>query len=248
MKIKLLITVQLLILSLQAFADAMYERQLTATVGWTKPPYVIEHQDSGFELELVKHVFSSMGYKVSFVYVPFGRSNTLLKANKVDVALTMNSRMDTEGLVLSDPYITYQNAAISLRGRGIEINQMSDLGHYSMIGFQNSSIILGSDYQAATEKSRLYLELPNQRNQVEMLLKGKVDIVVMDINIFNYLSREYLGKSHMVNVDTHRLFPATQYQMAFRDKELVKSFNQQLAAFKESEDYQQLLKEYEFLQ
>ena len=221
---------------------------LEVSVGWTKPPYVIEKKNTGFELELVKSVFKELGYSLNFVYVPFGRSNTLIKSGKVDVALTMNKKMDLSGLVLSEPYIIYQNAAISLKGRALRINNVAELRHHTIVGFQNASIVLGRDYRFAAERSQLYVELPDQRKQVEMLLKGKVDIVVMDINIFNYLSREFMGQSHMPNVDIHRLFPSTPYRMAFIDKNLKDRFNQELKKFKKSAGYQNLLNEYEFLQ
>jgi len=238
----------LLIASLLLFVNILSASDLDVSVGWTKPPYVIEKQNTGFELELVKSVFKKLGYSLNFVYVPFGRSNTLIKSGKVDVALTMNKKMDLSGLVLSEPYIVYQNAAISLKGRGIQLENVSELRHHSIVGFQNSSIVLGRDYRFAVERSQLYLELPDQKKQVEMLLKGKVDIVVMDINIFNYLSREFMGKSHMSNVDIHRLFPSTPYKMAFRDEVLKDKFNKELKQFKQSKSYKDLVDEYEFLQ
>ncbi|WP_462164343.1 substrate-binding periplasmic protein [Pseudoalteromonas xiamenensis] len=235
----LLLTV---LLSNQVVADT-----LSISVGWNKPPYVIEEENSGFELDMVSAIFAKMGYPVGYVYVPFGRSNTLIKLGRVDAALTMNQRMDTEGLELSEPYISYQNAAISLKGRSIEINSLQDLEHYSIVAFQNASVVLGNEYRIVTRKSPLYLELPNQRTQVELLLKGKVDFVVMDINIFNYLSTELMGSSHMSNVVVHRLFPKTNYQMAFINKALMQAFNAAMKSFKQSDDYTKLVEKYEFL-
>lgn len=220
---------------------------LSISVGWNKPPYVVEESNSGFELDLVSAIFETMGYPISFVYVPFGRSNTLIKLGRVDAALTMNHRMDTEGLVLSEPYISYQNAAISLKGRSIEINSLQDLEHYSIVAFQNASVVLGNEYRIVTRKSPLYLELPDQRKQVEMLLKGKVDFVVMDINIFNYLSTELLGSSYMANVVIHRLFPKTNYHIAFTDESLMVKFNAAMETFKQTDEYTKLVAKYEFL-
>lgn len=226
----------------QAFAST-----ISISVGWNKPPYVIESLHSGFELDMVSAIFTNMGHTVSYVYVPFGRSNTLIKVGKVDAALTMNTRMDTANLALSDPYISYQNAAISLKGRSLEINTIADLKKHTIVAFQNASVVLGDEYQEAATQSPLYLELPDQRKQVEMLLKGKVDFVVMDINIFNYLSRELIGRSHMENVVIHRLFPKTSYQIAFTEQKLMLEFNRAMKAFKQSDDYQRLITKYEFL-
>ncbi|MFC3031017.1 substrate-binding periplasmic protein [Pseudoalteromonas fenneropenaei] len=236
-----------LLLLAASFSNQAVANTLSISVGWNKPPYVIEEKNSGFELDMVSAIFATMGYPVSYVYVPFGRSNTLIKAGKVDVALTINQRMDTEGLALSESYISYQNAAISLKGRSIELSSIQDLRNYSIVAFQNASLVLGNDYRMATKLSPLYLELPDQRKQVEMLLKGKVDFVVMDINIFNYLSTELIGSSHISNVVIHRLFPKTDYHMAFKSKELMLTFNAAMHAFKQTDAYTKLVEKYEFL-
>lgn len=237
-----------LLLSTSVLAKDVNSNRLSISVGWNKPPYVIEDKNSGFELDMVSAIFRTMGYPVNYVYVPFGRSNTLIKAGKVDAALTMNEHMDIEGLVISDPYISYQNAAISLKGRSIDINSINDLKKYSIVAFQNASVVLGSEYQMATKVSPLYLELPNQHNQVEMLLKGKVDVVVMDINIFNYLSKEIIGSSHMSSVVIHRLFPKTNYHIAFQNNDLMSKFNNAMHKYKQSEEYLSLVARYEFIE
>lgn len=237
----------LFLLTVNGFSSFAIANSLSISVGWNKPPYVIEERNSGFELDMVSAIFANMGYSVSYVYVPFGRSNTLIKVKKVDAALTMNEHMDIEGLVLSDPYISYQNAAISLKGRSIEIDSISELKNHSIVAFQNASVVLGDEYRKAAEKSPLYLELPNQRKQVEMLLKGKVDFVVMDINIFNYLSNELIGSSHMANVVIHRLFPKTTYHIAFIDKKLMLDFNRAMSIYKQTKEYDNLVAKYEFL-
>ena len=230
-----------------AFPNHAIAQTLSISVGWNKPPYVIEETNSGFELDMVSAIVASIGYYVSYVYVPFGRSNTLIKVGKVDAALTMNQRMDINNLVLSQPYISYQNAVISLKGRSIKINSVSDLKSYSIVAFQNASVVLGRDYQQVANISPLYLELPDQRKQVEMLLKGKVDLVVMDINIFNYFSRKLVGSSHISNVDIHRLFPKTHYNIAFTKQTLMLEFNKAMKAYKQSDDYTHLVAKYEFL-
>ncbi|TMP28553.1 amino acid ABC transporter substrate-binding protein [Pseudoalteromonas rubra] len=232
-----------LTLSKTAVADT-----LDVSVGWTKPPYVIEQGDTGFELDMVKAVFAALGHDLQFVYVPFGRSDSLLKTGKVDAALTMNRRMDLAGAVLSEPYITYHNTAISLKSRNLKLHSISALENYAVIGFQNASLVLGMEYQLATANSPLYIELPDQKKQVELLLQGKVDVVVMDINIFNYLSKAILGRDQMVNVSVHYLFPASPYRIAFRDPELKEAFNLKMVQFKNSPAYQKLLNRYQFLQ
>ena len=92
------------------------------------------------------------------------------------------------------------------------------------------------------------MEFPDQNKQVEMFLKGKVDIVVMDINIFNYISKSYLGSSHMANINVHRIFPSSSYHLGFSDKDLKNEFNTYFKKFQNSVEYSNLVEKYEFIQ
>ncbi len=242
-KHRFLLSIILLIIS-----TCLNAKQIEIAVGWTKPPYVIETGNTGFEIELIKGIFASMGHQTTFIYVPFARSHYLLNKGKADVAMTLSKRLDIGDNILSEPYITYHNVAISLKGRGIKITQMSQLGNYSIVAFQNASIVLGSEFKLASKKSPFYIELPDQKKQVEMLLKGRTDLVVMDINIFNYLSKAYIGSSHMESISVHRVFPSNPYHLGFKNSELSKNFNKSLQEFRQSTQYIDLINKYEFIQ
>lgn len=221
---------------------------LAVSVGWNKPPYVIEENDTGFEIELVRAIFNKMGYRLSFIYVPFARSHYLLEKGKIDVAMTLNPRMQINAEQLSHSYINYHNAVISLKGRGLSFTSIDDLASISFVGFQNASIVLGERYALAAARSPFYLELPDQSHQVEMLLKGRVDAVVMDVNIFNYLSRSIMQQAHIDNVDIHPLFATSHYHLGFKDITLKEQFNRTLIDFKASLAYQALINKYDFYQ
>ncbi len=107
---------------------------------------------------------------------------------------------------------------------------------------------MGEEYKLASEKASFYIELPEQKKQVEMLLLGRADVAVMDINIFNYLSREILGKSHIDNVDIHRIFPVSHYSLGFYDAKLRDDFNRAQLIFKKLPQYQMLVNKYQFLE
>ncbi|ATC93358.1 substrate-binding periplasmic protein [Pseudoalteromonas tunicata] len=235
-------------LSLGASAIASEQPILDVSVGWSKPPYVIEQDDSGFEIELVKAIFNQLGYQLKFIYVPFARSPYLLNQGETDLAMTINPRMDIKKQQLSIPYISYHNVAISLKERHLTINVVADLANYSVVAFQNAKVVLGYEYGRAVKQSLFYQELPDQAHQVEMLLKGRTDVVVMDINIFNYLSRAYSNQNQMDKVNVHTLFPVSKYQLGFKNSALKDLFNEKLNIYKGSDAYQQLLKKYEFYQ
>jgi polar amino acid transport system substrate-binding protein len=223
-------------------------KELDIAVGWTKPPYVISNDNSGFELDLVRAVLRSIGHDIIPIYVPFGRSATMLLQGQVDMALTINQRLIDRPELLSDVYIVYQNVAISLKSKKLTISSIDDLSNYSIVAFQNATIVLGEEFSQTVKLSRLYTELPEQKRQTEMLLLGNTDVVVMDINIFIHFSRELTGVSQLDKVNIHPVFPPSPYHVAFNDLALKQQFNVALAEFIQTQAYTDLVNRYEFYQ
>jgi polar amino acid transport system substrate-binding protein len=220
--------------------------QLTVAVGWNKPPYVISKNDSGFELDLVRGVFALMGYQIKPIYVPYGRTQKMLQRGQVDAAMSLSAKSGVNIELLSRRYISYQNTAISLKRDNLDIQQIEDLAKYSVVGFQNAAKNLGDRYAQAVAKAHYYMELPDQNKQVGMLLQGNIAVAVMDINIFVHLSRERTGKNQLAVVDTHNIFPATDYSVGFTNTALKTAFDKALSQYQNSHKYLELVKYYEF--
>lgn len=219
---------------------------LVLAVGWNKPPYIVAAENAGYELELVRHVVEDMGHQLDPVYVPFGRSADLLLRGHVDLALTMSERLGIPSVQLSDVYIHYQNVAVSLKSNGLEIKDVSGLSGHSIVAFQNASLVLGDEFSAAVSNSQNYVELPEQLNQVRMLLDNRTDIAVMDVNIFRYLASS-LVEDPVSLVDIHRVFVTTEYRLGFNDPRLIPLFNRTLKAFMQSQAHAELLQKYQFI-
>jgi len=231
------------LVSVNVFAQTVH-----AIVGWTKPPYVIEATSSGFELELIREVFRLANIKVQYNYVPHGRLATLLEKGAADIALTINPRQQPQGMVLSEPYIQYQNAVISLKSMHVDVDKLEDLTDRSVVAFQNATKVLGAEYAAAVSENTSYLEVPLQSRQVELLMHKRTDMVVMDINIFNYISRNIAGKSYMDNIHVNYYFPATNYHLGCTSEQLCNVFNRHYQLFIQSDLYLQLINKYHFVQ
>ncbi len=231
---------RLLMLIVCVISHVAAGKTLDVAVGWTKPPYVIADGNTGFELDLVRTVFDSIGHEIIPIYVPYGRSHAMLKSGMVDLTLTMNNKLDIDSNKLSDVYVTYQNVAISLRSADLQLNSVSDLQYHTVVAFQNAAVVLGSEFKQAINQSRLYIELPDQQKQVEMLLLGNTALVVMDINIFRHISKELKGTDQTDNVDFHYLFPASPYRAGFKDLEVKNAFNLALQNFMQSDQYEWL--------
>jgi len=226
-------------------SHGIHAKELLLVAGLEKPPYVIPAIDSGFEVELMEQVLSTLGYSTSIVYVPYGRTYDITKQIKADIGLTLTASSGVESALLTVPYVVYQNVAISLKQQKIELTKVAELQSYSLVSFQNANKILGYEFEQAAKVSPLYFELPDQQRQVELLLHGKIDVIVMDVNIFKHFAKTIAGDNVISKVDVHSLFSSTYYQAVINSPELRQAFNQAFTAYIKTEQYAELLKKYD---
>lgn len=243
------ITLMLLTAKVALASSKSTQPLLEVAVGWTKPPYVLAESDSGFELELIRTIFNKIGQKIQFVYIPYGRSYSILKQGKMDAVMSLKPGVDIgKTAVLTDSYISYQNVVISLKNKNIEPRRLSDIGRYSIVGFQNATLHLGPVFAQAAKKSPLYIEKADQRKQVEMLMMKRVDVVVMDINIFQYWLKKQYPDKEISDVNIYPFFDKNNYHLGLKDARFKDAFNQTLRQFKKTESYRQLLEKYQLKQ
>ena len=228
---------------LLCFTIPLSAKELDVVVGWNKPPYVISQEHTGFEVDLVRAILAEMGYGLSPIYVPFGRTARLLKDNAVDIGLTLNPAHNVEVAILSEPYIIYQNVAVTRADRELTINSIDDLKDKSVIAFQTAQSVLGEDFGQTLASQPTYIEMARQDRQVDMLMRGSIDVAILDRNIFNYFKSKN-GTYSQDKTVFHELFPISAYSAAIPDPELRAKFNATLRLFIEDGRYQLLLDEY----
>ncbi|WP_286232671.1 substrate-binding periplasmic protein [Thalassotalea sediminis] len=234
-------------LSLFISLSVSAKESLNVVVGLTKPPYVIADLNSGFELELIENVLAQQNKSPEFIYVPFGRSERMLKEHDIDMILTVNDFIIKNKAYLSKPYITYQNVAISLNKNNFVINTIKDLKNHSLATFQSAHKVLGNEFAKAAEVSPVYIQIAKQKIQLEMLFKERVDVIIMDLNIFNYYLQKLYPSEDFTNLAIHQIFPKTHYSAAFKNSRLLNDFNQQLEIFLSTEQYRQLRHKYQLI-
>lgn len=226
------------------FAQGAKSKELVLVAGLSKPPYVIPKDNSGFEIDLMRGVLATLDFEIAVLYVPYGRTFETMQQVQADIGLTLTERSGVKSEILSLPYVTYQNVAVSLLDQSIKLDNLEQLKSFSVVAFQNANKVLGSAFATAVKLSPLYIELPEQIRQVELLLSGKVDVAVMDINIFKYFAILKSGVSQMEKIKVHSLFPSIQYRAAISDPILRKAFNRALSEYVLTTEYAELLIKY----
>ncbi len=218
-------------------------REMEVAVGLHKPPYVNSANNSGFEVDLVRAILSDMGHSAKVLYLPYGRTTKVINQGAVDIALTLTPSHAVSPDILSNPYIAYQNVAITRSDRKIRIDSIEALKTMSVVAFQTAISVLGKTFEATLSSQPTYLEMAKQERQVEMLMLGSVDVAVMDRNIFSYFKLND-DRYKYDDVVFHRLFPVSTYRAAIPDEELREAFNHSLSVLIESGRYRLLLEKH----
>lgn len=230
------------LISLNGFAAQSYK----VVVGHSKPPYIIENNQTGFELELIQQLLINIGKNPEFIFIPFGRSEKMLSVPGISAVMTANKKMFPNISTLSESYIDYQNVAISLKKNTISLNRIADIANYSIASFQLAQKLLGDEFATAVAHSPMFIQVANQERQVELLLHERVDILVMDIKIFLHNLAKLRKSQKHSDIQFHHVFPVSRYSVAFKNSGDVTAFNQALTDFKSTEKYQHLVEKYNF--
>jgi polar amino acid transport system substrate-binding protein len=237
--------VSLFCLILLANTYHAFATDIKVAAGWSRPPYIIPKTHSGFELDLIKQVLANMGHKAILTYVPYERTISMLQQKSVDMALTLNIKSGLQARQLSDVFVVYQNVVLSFKKNRFDINNIKDLESLTVVAFQGASEILGLRFFEMTTKNSLYIEMADQRRQLELFLQGDVDTIIIDINIFNALSEKLTGINQLKNINIHPLFPVSRYSAGFKDLQLKEQFNSALRKFVADGDFQKLKRYYD---
>lgn len=85
------------------------------------------------------------------------------------------------------------------------IGKIEDLSDYNFIAFQNACKYLGETFEKVTIKAdKKYSEVADQKQQVYMLLKDRIDIIVMDRHIFQFYKNELISEGKIEKIFKQR--------------------------------------------
>ncbi len=215
-------------------------QQLQLLVGVDKPPYIKVATQTGYELELLHAVVKRMGFDSQFIYVPNGRLLDLFNKGQADMVSLQ--RGSSSGFYATQPYISYQNILIVRKDLYKDILTLGDLVGLRVMAFQNARLFLPPDYGQAITKTASYQEVVDQHQLPALLLKNRVDVLVMDRNIFWHYYHQSAPKDNSLKVLS--FFQPNHYHMLARSPEVAERFNKALAEVKQSELFSQLQLKY----
>ncbi|MDH1261892.1 transporter substrate-binding domain-containing protein [Pseudomonas sp. GD03944] len=212
--------------------------------GTHKPPYIFEGEAKGLEYDIVVAAARSAGYTTEIHYLPLERLHLLLRRGEID-AITPTNEFSGVPAHYSTPHILYENVAVALQARHLKIERIADLEAHSVSAFQRARYLLGSEFQAMSERNPRYREEAHQIARNRLLYSGRIDVVVGDLRVLRYFNREvYTQVDVSQPVTVYRVFPLTAYQVGFRLAEQRDRFNQGLEHIRASGEYEAIERRY----
>lgn len=225
-------------------------------VSFAIPPYVIQEEDSGIEVDLLRATLQAPEYDLHIHYLPLARSFQMLESGELDGIINVLPGMLDASLIhkiyYSQPVISFHNQLITLSSRWPDgsLTRMAQVSELKLLAFQRATHILGQEFATAVAQSPYYAETAKQPLQVRQLLRGRIDGAVMEARVFNYYlhqaqkSGQFLDHELAQSVARHSLFPPTIYHFAFRDAVVRDHFNQRLGELQRNGGYQKILARY----
>jgi polar amino acid transport system substrate-binding protein len=241
--IKLLIT-SLFFISLASQASKVIE----LTAGLPKPPFVIGAgaANEGIQLDLIRAIFEQENRLVKFTHVSLARSFVKVEQWHTDGVITFPATHHHDNAYLSEPYIQYQNVAISLEEDEITIDKLADLKDKQIVAFPRAKQFLGDNFVNAIKQATEYREITDQMRQVKMLFAKRTQVLIMDVSIFRHFLLMNQDARYTKDFKVHYLFEPRMHSAAFKNELDRDQFNQGLKKIKSNGQYQQILDKYLF--
>lgn len=217
---------------------------LRVGMGLPRPPYLLDSGVEGLDYEIAEAALAAGGYSMVALVLPPARGLVMQRAGQLDALLGVDEGIGGSGF-FSDPYVTFQNVAITLAKQRLPISRIEDLANYAVAGFQNASVILGERFKAMAERNPNYTEYPRQITQANLLFSGHTDVVVLDRRIFRYFSRQIDPKVYAgQEVTIHPIFALTPRKAVFKEAVVRDGFNAGLKAIQANGVYEAIVKKY----
>ena len=240
----------LITLALLAFSPSCSAEKLRVAFGNTLAPWVMAESNDGILIDLISEAMEPLGYEIEKVYYPYARRIRSYQSNIVDVVCDINQNNITSSNLFghfSGNIYAYENYAFSLERNNYHFNSISDLGKYSLLSWQGARNHLGSAYDKMAANNPVYLETHNQKLQVKMLFLGRVDIIQLDKQIYEFYRVSLLKDKSVdanIAVDRFPLFGKNPNGFLFRSEKARDDFVNQVNKMKLDGRYNKIFNKY----
>ena len=222
--------------------SCFYSQIVNVAFGIGKPPYILTNEKDGIEIRLMKKILTNMSYEMNMSFLAFHYLQKSPLKRKVDIAVGVAPKDD--GLFYSDGFTEYKNVAIIKKSKNKVLNSYTDFNKLRIGAWKNASKNLGKKFsESVNDDTYRYYEYPDQKDQFIAFTKGSIDIMIVDMEIFNWYKKKYdiLTK----DVSVYHLFKSKFTHVSFKNKQLRGMFNIHLKKLKASGEFDRVVKTFE---
>jgi len=241
-------------LALVAWTTPASADELVAVYQGSRPPFSFrdaQGKAGGIEADVVTEALRRAGHGVTFRETPNVRLLPFREGDGVDLAVSVRGN-DSRGVYFSDEFVTFHNVAISRRDRHIVLKTIADLDRHKFAIWQNGWRDLGPAFEARYRPGAdgrfpaNYFQPSNQQAQNKMFWFGRVDVIVVDKQVFEWYRKQFSAQLNtQVALDYHAIFDATTgFKVGFRSRNLRDAFNRALIAMRKDQTYARILARY----
>lgn len=228
-------------------ASTVVAETITIGFGQDKPPFVSKDCKDGIEVLLARELFSRAGFETSESCMTNKRLIHSYSNGAIDAGVTVPR--DVDGMYYTEAFSGFENFAISRTSDGLTIDSVADLSDKSAIAWNNAAQVLGKEFDDVTSKNPGYEEANSQILQVKKFLAGRVQVIIIDKNIFRWLTKQIVENGEVKDVDTdftyHPIFPGTlDYYIGFTDQEKALKADEALQSMRDDGTYQEIVDKY----
>jgi len=235
-----------IVLLLPAHAGA---QTLRLGCGNSLPPYVIEQNNRGIALELMRRAMETQGYELTYHYGSNRQLAEEFSQGELDVLCVSSPELSSSAYFSAEPLMILQNEAVSLQSSNIRLTDISQLSQYRLGSFILATKLLPYPFAEAARQSPHYHEYLDQQQQVADLYAGTLQVIIIDRMIFRY----YMSRLRRSSPQDQRLkaalafqslFPSNPFNAAFHQPEIRDSFDRGIRQLRDSGEYGRIVQSY----
>lgn len=212
------------------------------------PPYISKTIDGyGIIPHIISEAFKLEGYRVEYDFFPWTRSYQLAQTGIWHGSVTWQPTPErTRDFLFSDPVIQDSNVFYHLNDLLFEGNRLEEL-RYFRIGTTRSYSYAPGLRENLAEIGATVIDSDDDLTNFKLLLDRRIDLVLMDINVGNYLLHKYFQdeQSFFATSSFLQLQQAPQCIIFPKNspssRHLQTAFNKGLKKLKENGRYDQIL-------
>lgn len=223
-----------------SYASAQDKKKIVVGTTSESSPYILYNTNRrGFDTDLLTVIFDRLGYEIEFSHDPTNRLPNLLKDKKIDVMATwLNPLWSCHK---SKPYRYWQNAILTTDDKDSDIKSPRDLKGKIVGAYLGAAINAPKELGIYIETFADYFEVPSSEHAAKMMLNNRFDAYIGDVWAVSYFYdievKKYAKQPKLL---ANYLFKPNPQILCFEDAHLRDSFEEELALFKASGEYEAL--------